>query len=426
MKKALMVLGIGLAGLVSAQAVTFHKPDYDFLKKIAPYGITQANWDNSEFSSLMYIESQKVSDYATIYNNPKKAVVFKKSDKKLDLAGVEVTDLSGSKLSLEMLLRDRMHNRSMVVLKNGKLVHEHYWSGTNKDTKHITQSSAKSFTSSLIAIAQSEGYLKMSDPVEKYVPEAIGTVIGSYPIQYVADMRSGFALIDETKNEYGSDWDSSMEDAISWHGDVETKWVGIKDYTPHLTKLSTKQGTTYEYHSYNTELLGLITSRATGKHWTKYFEDKIWKKGGFSSNVHFMVDRDTTPICSGGTMMTNRDFALMGYIWGNDGKTFDGTQVVPKKWLSDILLGNDEVRSAWLKGKEAPLGEGFYKDQFRVLELGGKKWLLAVGVGGQVIAVQKESKTVIAMFSNYNVPSSPRMATLFFHIAIPAIEAAIK
>ena len=124
--------------------------------------------------------------------------------------------------------------------------------------------------------------------------------------------------------------------------------------------------------------------------------------------------------------MTNRDFANMGDIWLNDGKSQNGTQVVPKEWLDDVWAGNDEVRAAFLKGKEASLAEGFYKDQFRVLNLGGKDWLLAIGVNGQVIAVEKESKTVIAMLGNYNLPSSPRMAANIFHNAIPKIKAAIK
>jgi len=425
MKKT--VLTLGLLGALSANAVTFHKADQDFLKQIAKYGITQQNWDSEEYASVMNIETHRISDYAVIDNDKDTVVKFEKSDKKLeDLHKLNVTDVDGAQLSAYEMLRDRMHNNTMVILKDGKLVYEHYWNGSNKDTRHTTFSAGKSFTSSLIAIAQSEGYLKLTDPVKKYVPEAKGTVIGDYPIEYVADMRSGFALIDTKKNAYGSDWDSSMEDAISWHGDVDTKWIGIKDYTPHLTKLSTKQGSTFEYHSYNTELLGLITSRATGKHWTNYFEDKIWKRVGFASTATIMVDREKNPVTSGALQMITRDFALMGYIWQNDGKNFKGEQIVPKKWLDDVFKGNDDVRSAWLKGKEAPLAEGFYKDQFRILNLGGKKWLLAVGVQGQIIAVQRESKTVIAMFSSYNVPSSPRMANGFFHQIIPVLEANIK
>jgi len=425
MNKSILVLAIALTTACGAQAATYHKPDQSYLKKLAPYGISEANWDSAEYGSMMYINSHRVSDHAKIYKG-KKGRTFEKSDKSLELAAITVADIDGDELSLNDLLRDRLYNRSMVVLQDGKMVHEHYWSGTDKDTLQLTWSAGKSFTSSLLAIAIEEGYLKMTDSVEKYVPEAKGTVLGAYPIQFVSDMRSGFALIDKTKSQYGDDWDASMEDAISWHGHVDTEWVGIKDYTPHLTELSYEQGKKFEYHSYNTELLGLITSRAIGKTWVDYFEEKIWKVGGFNSDTTIMVDRERTPITSGALTMTTRDFATMGDIWAYGGKNQAGEQIIPKAFLDDVIKGNDEVRSAWLKGKEASLAEGHYKDQFRVLNLGGDQWLVAVGVHGQIIAVNQASKTVIAMFGNYNVGHSTRMAVDYFHVVIPAIKAAIK
>lgn len=426
MKKQLLMtlLGLNLAGPVSA-GVTFHSEDKATLERLAPYGITLKNWDAAEWGSMTFLESQRFSEHALISksDNPR---TFESSGKSLYLTKPQVTDIDGYSLSLYELLRDRMYIRSMVVLQEGKLVHEHYWSGTNKDTKHLTMSAGKSITSSLMAIAQDEGFIKFSDPVEKWLPEAKGTVIGAYPLQYVSDMRSGFALIDKVQNHYGDDFDTSMGDAISWNGHTDSEWVGIKDYTPHLTKLSYKQGEKYEYRSYNTEVLGLATQRAVGKHWTEYLYEKIWNKGQFTSDTTIMVDKEKTVIASGAMTMTTRDFANMGDIWVHDGKSQSGEQIVPADWLNDVWAGNDEVRSAWKKGKEAALAEGFYKDQFRVLDLGGENWLLAIGVNGQIIAVERQSKTVIAMFSNYNLDASPRMVAGMFHTAIPAIKAAIK
>ncbi|MGP8323776.1 MAG: serine hydrolase domain-containing protein [Methanosarcinaceae archaeon] len=427
MMKKIIIAFISLTIVAStANAVTFHTEDKAFLEKVSVIGLTQANWDHGEFTSLMNNETQRISDYAIIYPGDNKRT-FKKSKKSIDLSKIMVSDVDGQPLPLDILLRDRMLNSTMVVLKDGKIVHEHYWSGTNKDTKRFTQSAGKSFTSSLISIAQEEGSVKMTDPVEKYIPEAKGTVLGAYPIQYVADMRSGFALIDEGGYPIeGYDWDFSMAQSLSYNGHADVDSIGIADYTRKLTKLSYKQGKKFEYHSYNPELLGLITARVTGKNWAEYFEEKIWKAGQFTSPATIMVDRNKSPLTSGTLTMTTRDFANMGYIWGNDGKSQNGTQVIPKAWLDDVYAGNDEVRAAWKLGKEAPLADGFYKDQFRVLNLDGDEWLIAVGVQGQIVAVQKESKTVIAMFSNYSANSSPRMAALYFFTAIPAIQAAIK
>ncbi len=421
----MLTLTVAVLTTLSASATTYHTADQEYLQKLAPYGISEANWDDAELGSMTFINSHRLSEHAKIYKG-KKGRTFEKSAKSLDLDAVTVADLDGDTLSLNDLLRDRLYNRSMVVLQDGKMVHEHYWSGTDKNTLQLTWSAGKSLTGSLMAIAVEEGFLKMSDPVEKYVPEAKGTVLGAYPVQYVSDMRSGFALIDKTPSQYGDDWDASMEDAISWHGHVETEWVGIKDYTPHLTDLSYEQGKKYEYHSYNTELLGLITQRAVGKQWVDYFEEKIWKTGGFNSDTTIMVDREKTAITSGALTMTTRDFATIGDIWAYDGKNQAGEQIIPKAFLDSVIAGNDEVRAAWLKGKEAGLAEGHYKDQFRVLNLGGDQWLIAVGVHGQIVAVNQATKTVIAMFGNYNVGHSTRMAVDYFHVVIPAIKSAIK
>lgn len=426
MKTPALAVSLALAATTAlASPVTFHKEDQDILKQFAPFGITLQNWDANEYSSMNLIEAQRFSDYALIERseNPR---TFEASEKSLDMTAVNVPDLDGIEIPLYDFMRDRMHNRSMVVLQDGKLVHEHYWSGTNPDTKHFTMSAGKSITSTLMGIAEGQGFLSFDDPAEKFYPELMGTVLEGVPLQYISDMRSGFGLIDETENGYGDDWDQSMGHAMAYYGSEPYKWSAITEYAPHLKNSSYEPGKKFEYRSFNPEVLSMVTQRAVGDHWTQYFYDQLWNKGQFTSDVTIMVDRKQDVIGSGALTMTTRDFANMGDIWVHDGKSQNGTQVVPAEWLNAVWEGNDEVRETWLKGKEAGLAEGFYKDQFRVLSLGGKDWLIAVGVNGQIVAAERESKTVIAMFSNYNEPTTTRMALGFFQIAIPAIEAAIS
>ncbi|MCW7554178.1 beta-lactamase family protein [Endozoicomonas gorgoniicola] len=418
MKKTLLATVITMAAF-GANAFTLDKADTDTLDRLAGYGITQSNWDDGEFTSLTFIDSHRLLNHATMYP-AKQGRTFEKSSRALDMSA-PVQDVDGFELTIEELLRDRLHNRTMVVLQDGKLVHEHYWSGTNKDTLQLAQSVTKSFASSLAAIAQEEGYLKFSDPIDKYLPEAKGTVIEGQPLQYALDMRTGFGLIDaDNQNAYASDWDMSMAKAIGWYGEP-TDWVGVQEYTKHLNKTAYEAGKKYEYHSYNTEVLGLITARATDQHWSQYFEDKIWKQGGFNSKATIFVGKDDQPMACGGLSMTTRDAATMGDIWAHDGKAQDGTQVIPKTFLDGIWAGDKEVKAAWALGKEAALADGFYKDQFRILNLDGKPWMVGIGVHGQILAVEKESKTVVAMFGNYNVASSARFAVDGFHTALPTI-----
>ncbi|EAS43076.1 hypothetical protein C9J48_13365 [Photobacterium profundum] len=65
----------------------------------------------------------------------------------------------------------------MVVLKNGVMVHEHYWNGTKEGDTHLMMSVTKSFTSILAAIAVDNGLLDMNKLTTEYLPELLETQI---------------------------------------------------------------------------------------------------------------------------------------------------------------------------------------------------------------------------------------------------------
>ena len=64
---------------------------------------------------------------------------------------------------------------AMLVLKDGKIVYERYKTMT-PDTAHITMSSSKVFSSTLLAMLEDEGKVDLSKPVSDYVPELKGSV----------------------------------------------------------------------------------------------------------------------------------------------------------------------------------------------------------------------------------------------------------
>ena len=85
------------------------------------------------------------------------------------------------------------------------------------------------------------------------------------------------------------------------------------------------------------------------------------------------------------------------------------------------------MRSAWKLGKEAALAsDGWYKDQYRILNIQGHKILAMVGIHGQILAMEKKSGVVIAMNGGYPQTETPRMANLIFYQIIPAILDELK
>ena len=55
----------------------------------------------------------------------------------------------------------------MIVIKNGKLLIEEYFNGETRDSLHDPRSAGKSFASTIIGIAENEGYLKNEDQTLK-------------------------------------------------------------------------------------------------------------------------------------------------------------------------------------------------------------------------------------------------------------------
>jgi len=57
-------------------------------------------------------------------------------------------------------------------------------------------SASKSFTSMVAAIAADKGYFSFNDPIEKWIPEFIGSPLEGSNVQIFADMRSCIRNID--------------------------------------------------------------------------------------------------------------------------------------------------------------------------------------------------------------------------------------
>ncbi|MGF1693256.1 serine hydrolase domain-containing protein [Photobacterium kagoshimensis] len=416
------LLGLGLS--LTATAATLHPADQAFLDKAAQMTITQENWDSVEYVAATLPNAYKFTNHYRISrgvlggkSNVLTAEEFK-SNKQLDFNALKVEAMDGE-MPLDMFLRDRLKNHSMVVLKGDQLVHEHYWNGMDEHSTHLDMSVTKSFTAMLAGIAAAEGKLDMSKPVTFYLPELKNTAWKDATVQEVADMRTSLKLMTSPHKT----WDVRMTDSQNWHGDknAEAYPNGIADYMPFVTDITEPMGTAYAYQCINTEVLGKVVERATGENLANLLEENIWTRIGAENDAFYMSDATGYPVASGGLNAATKDLARVGRMILNDGKNYVGEQVIPKAFIDALWAGNDEVKSAWLKGKESALAEGWYKDQFRILKVPGHTILAMVGIHGQVVAMDKESGTVIAMNGGYTQTETPRMAMMIFHKVIPTI-----
>jgi hypothetical protein len=86
----------------------------------------------------------------------------------------------------------RTNTIGFVVLKGGKIVYERYFMSTNQNSRLLSFSVAKSFTSTLLGMAVAYGKIEsVNQPMIRYLPELKGSGYEAASIQDLLEMSSG-------------------------------------------------------------------------------------------------------------------------------------------------------------------------------------------------------------------------------------------
>lgn len=447
MKRSLLALLVSSMAF-SASAVTYHQPSAEMEANLNAYGTGVETWEEKRFVQFTMADAHLYHDHAMIKHGdamPLKVVGG------LDVSKILLDDVRpGKQIPLYDVMRDRASISSYVVMNNnGDIVAEDYWNGTDKDTLFHIMSSHKSFTSMLAAIGERNGLYKMTDKASKYVPELRGTKWEDVTIQNFADMTSGIVNLPSSREGYhwasyaagaSGSWDSAMPSVLGYNGHVEKDGkvlpkpdsLGeLKSFSEYLTYFANNiepaypQGEVYEYKDLNTEILGQVIVRSSGKTLSEFMEENLWTKGGFTSDSAMYTNYIKESAASGSFNVTTRDFAIGSYLMAHGGKNWKGEQVLPEKYVKEVLHGDEKVKEAWNKiSYEAALApDAFYKNQWRTVTHPetGRVISTMIGVNGQYSAFDHKTGNVIALTGNYREPSGQQMAMLYLFETIYTI-----
>ena len=86
----------------------------------------------------------------------------------------ETVFLKGKEHRLSDVLEE-LDTTALVIIQDGKLIHESYYQGTARDDLRISWSVAKSFMSGLYGGPINEGLIDISKPVDHYVSDLKGS-----------------------------------------------------------------------------------------------------------------------------------------------------------------------------------------------------------------------------------------------------------
>ena len=93
-------------------------------------------------------------------------------------------------------------------------------------------------------------------------------------------------------------------------------------------------GSKWVYKTGESDLMGVLLSRATHKHPADYLSEKIWSKYGMERDAVWMLDRAGEELGGCCLSMTLRDYGRFGQFFMRGGK-INGVSILPEGWVAE-------------------------------------------------------------------------------------------
>lgn len=271
---------------------------------------------------------------------------------------------------------------SVMVLQHGKVLEEKFFQG---DSAHILNSVSKTFTSTAVGFAISEGLLaldeKIVDIFPELVTESVSDTMKRVTVRNLLTMNSGHGT-EPVSVRRSNDW-------------VQAFLESHLDYEP---------GTCYCYNSYGTYVLSAAVQKRSGQKIVDYLDTRLWQPLGIEKP---RWQESPAGINTGGwgLYLKTEDLARMGLCILNGGK-FGGKQVIPAEWVAEmgkyqvpsvnagvnqhqaVERGMDPTENDWMQG----YGYQMWRCRHNAFR--------ADGANGQYIIIIPEKDAVIVTTAN--------------------------
>jgi CubicO group peptidase (beta-lactamase class C family) len=284
----------------------------------------------------------------------------------------------------------------VVILHKGKIVYERYLGCLDQAGKHAAMSMTKSMTGLLAEILVAEGKLDEAALVAKIIPELAESAFGTATVRQVMDMTTALDFSEDYSDPNAGIW---VYSAAANPLPKPSNYMGPVGYYAYLrtVKLNGTHGEAFGYKTVNSDTLGWIVSRVTGKSLTELLSERIWSRMGAEQDGYFTVDALGTPFAGGGLSAGLRDLARIGQLMLNRGE-INGQRLFPAKVIESIRSGGD--KAAFAKAGYTTLPGGSYRGMWWVFHNDHGAYA-ARGVHGQTIYVDPKAEMVLVRLSSH-------------------------
>ncbi len=284
----------------------------------------------------------------------------------------------------------------MLIIHKGKIVYERYFGCLDEAGKHGAMSMTKSLTGLLAEMLVVEGRLDDSALVSSIVPELADSAFGDATVRQVMDMTTGLAYSEDYSDPNADIWVYSRAASPL---PKPTGYDGPDGYFEYLETVQPEgdHGEAFHYKTINTDALGWIISRVTGKEVTELLSERIWSRIGAEQDAYMTVDGKGTPFAGGGLSAGLRDLGRIGLLMLNEGE-LNGERLFSSEVVANIREGGS--RKAFAKAGYETLQGGSYRSMWWLFH--NKHGAFAArGVYGQTIYVDPKADMVLVRFASY-------------------------
>lgn len=290
--------------------------------------------------------------------------------------GMDPKKLKELNEEIRLLLEMNIEIHSIIVVKDGYIVAEQYYSDDyGPDDLHRIYSCTKSLTSALLGIASGKGLLggldqKMTSFFPEYEIQSMSADKEAISIEHLLTMSAGFEWY-ELEYPYGDQRNTFR----NW----SDSGGGVK-FVLDLPMVSVP-GEEYAYNTGASHVLSGILQKVVGVRADSFAVDNLFGPLGIDQ-FYWPIDSDEVAYGGSGVRLTPRDMARFGYLYLKNGN-WDGTQIIPETWV-------ETSQQKHMMRKYIP--DNYYGYQFWVSNYDTYS---AVGYGGQWITIVPELDLVV-------------------------------
>jgi len=208
------------------------------------------------------------------------------------------------------------YSHAVIMARGDHIFTECYYAPFNKDFKHRMYSTSKSFVGVAIGLCEEDGLLSLDDKLVDYFPE------------YIPDINKIDPKLREQTIRDMLTMSTSIQETIYWFTS------GTKDRAAEYFNFDVAKipGTTYQYDSPGSYMMGVIVEKVTGKPFMEYLKERIFKDTDFSKDAYCLK-------CPGGhswgdsaVLCTARDLLIFARFVMNKG-VIDGKRYMNSEFL---------------------------------------------------------------------------------------------